>query len=182
MYTRPLCQGKCKFLRENPHSTGPPPHTMACQGTLPWEPRLGQGTGQGAGGTEKTREPGTLRGRRRPHATGSPELGSMAGSTDAPRPPPLHANGAGAAAALQAPWARPVTRLVAGVWRCSAVSECLPKKLPAPRAPGRGWGVSEHGRRKSPSACFFELAGCSFPWKHRARKGRLSFMGAGGSP
>lgn len=55
-------------------------------------------------------------------------------------PPQLHANGAGAAAALQAPRARPVTRLVAGVWRCSAASECLPRKLPAPRAPGRGRG------------------------------------------
>lgn len=113
MYTRPLCQENASFSEET-HILQGPPHTMVCQGTLPWEPRLGQGTGQGAGGTEKTGEPGTLRGRRRPHATGSPELGSMAGSTDTP-PPPLHANGAGAAAALQAPRARPVTRLVAGV-------------------------------------------------------------------
>lgn len=137
MYTRPLCQENASFSEET-HILQGPPHTMVCQGTLPWEPRLGQGTGQGAGGTEKTGEPGTLWGRRRPHATGSPELGSMAGSTDTP--PPLHANGAGAAAALQAPRARPVTRLVAGVWRCSAASECLPRKLPAPRAPGRGRG------------------------------------------
>lgn len=83
MYTRPLCQENASFS-EKTHILQGPPHTMVCQGTLPWEPRLGQGTGQGAGGTEKTREPGTLRGRRRPHATGSPELGSMAGSTDPP--------------------------------------------------------------------------------------------------
>lgn len=72
---------------------------------------VGAGHGTGSRRYREDRRARDAAGEEEATRHGVPGVGSMAGSTD---PPPLHANGAGAAAALQAPRARPVTRLVAG--------------------------------------------------------------------
>lgn len=74
---------------------------------------VGAGHGTGSRRYREDRRARDTAGEEEATRHGVPGAG-VNGRVYGPPPPPLHANGAGAAAALQAPRARPVTRLVAG--------------------------------------------------------------------
>lgn len=89
VHTSPV-SGKCKFLRGNPHSTGPPTH-YGLSRDIAMGAKVGAGHGTGSRRYREDRRARDTAGEAAATRHGVPGVGSMAGSTD--RPPTARQRG-----------------------------------------------------------------------------------------